>query len=181
MPVLDIAVALLPYWRSCLWRLPSLLDALISPAPFPVQMQGVRVRPKAELSGGRLFCCKCGTHLHVRALRLFLRRTRLLCCKCGAHLGYGYHEHDTTADSKAPRNGFQKIDKIKDSNRQSKQLEELTGKMRECKRIHVAWVRSEGPGHCLAMYLWLTLKTSSHNDGCCVTLSVVYVGSKHVF
>jgi hypothetical protein len=32
------------------------------------------------------------------------------------------------------RNWFQKIDKIKDSNRQSKQLEELTGKMRECKR-----------------------------------------------
>jgi hypothetical protein len=32
------------------------------------------------------------------------------------------------------RNGFQKMDKIKDSNRQSKQLEDLTGKMRECKR-----------------------------------------------
>lgn len=32
------------------------------------------------------------------------------------------------------RNGFQKMDKIKDSNRQTKQLEELTGKMRECKR-----------------------------------------------
>lgn len=32
------------------------------------------------------------------------------------------------------RNGFQKLDKIKDSNRQSKQLEDLTGKMRECKR-----------------------------------------------
>lgn len=32
------------------------------------------------------------------------------------------------------RNGFQRLDKIKDSNRQSKQLEELTGKMRECKR-----------------------------------------------
>lgn len=31
-------------------------------------------------------------------------------------------------------NGFQKLDKVKDSNRQSKQLEELTGKMRECKR-----------------------------------------------
>jgi hypothetical protein len=48
-------------------------------------------------------------------------------------------------------------------------------------RIHLTWVRSEGLGHCLTMYLWLTLKTSSHNDGCCVTLSVVYVGSKHVF
>lgn len=33
------------------------------------------------------------------------------------------------------RNGFQKMDKIKDSNRQSKQLEDLTGKMRECKRL----------------------------------------------
>lgn len=32
-------------------------------------------------------------------------------------------------------NGFQKLDKIKDPNRQSKQLEELTGKMRECKRL----------------------------------------------
>ncbi|KAE9455060.1 hypothetical protein C3L33_13064, partial [Rhododendron williamsianum] len=32
-------------------------------------------------------------------------------------------------------NGFQKLDKIKDSNRQSKQLEELAGKMRECKRL----------------------------------------------
>ncbi|PKA63033.1 putative plant SNARE 13 [Apostasia shenzhenica] len=31
--------------------------------------------------------------------------------------------------------GFQKLDKIKDPNRQSKQLEELTGKMRECKRL----------------------------------------------
>ncbi|KAF5737118.1 plant SNARE 13-like isoform X1 [Tripterygium wilfordii] len=31
--------------------------------------------------------------------------------------------------------GFQRLDKIKDSNRQSKQLEELTGKMRECKRL----------------------------------------------
>ncbi|KAK8968169.1 putative plant SNARE 13 [Platanthera guangdongensis] len=32
-------------------------------------------------------------------------------------------------------NGFQKLDKIKDVSRQSKQLEELTGKMRECKRL----------------------------------------------
>uniref|UniRef100_A0A453AZ29 Uncharacterized protein n=1 Tax=Aegilops tauschii subsp. strangulata TaxID=200361 RepID=A0A453AZ29_AEGTS len=36
---------------------------------------------------------------------------------------------------RALHNGFQKIDKMKDSNRQSKQLEELTGKMRECKRL----------------------------------------------
>lgn len=36
---------------------------------------------------------------------------------------------------RALQNGFQKIDKMKDSNRQSKQLEELTGKMRECKRL----------------------------------------------
>lgn len=36
---------------------------------------------------------------------------------------------------RALANGFQKIDKIKDSNRQSKQLEELTGRMRECKRL----------------------------------------------
>ncbi|PKU75775.1 putative plant SNARE 11 [Dendrobium catenatum] len=33
------------------------------------------------------------------------------------------------------RNGFQKLDKIKDPNRQSRQLEELTEKMRECKRL----------------------------------------------
>lgn len=32
------------------------------------------------------------------------------------------------------RNGFQKLEKIKDSNRQSRQLEELTDKMRDCKR-----------------------------------------------
>lgn len=32
------------------------------------------------------------------------------------------------------RNGFQKLDKIKDANRQSRQLEELTDKMRDCKR-----------------------------------------------
>ncbi|PIA60755.1 hypothetical protein AQUCO_00300341v1 [Aquilegia coerulea] len=36
---------------------------------------------------------------------------------------------------RALANGFQKLDKIKDPNRQSKQLEELTGKMRECKRL----------------------------------------------
>ncbi|XP_020990162.2 novel plant SNARE 13 [Arachis duranensis] len=31
-------------------------------------------------------------------------------------------------------NGFQRLDKIKDSNRQSKQLEELKDKMVECKK-----------------------------------------------
>ncbi|KAM7278069.1 hypothetical protein ACFE04_005203 [Oxalis oulophora] len=36
---------------------------------------------------------------------------------------------------RALANGFQRLDKIKDSSRQSKQLEELTGKMRECKRL----------------------------------------------
>lgn len=36
---------------------------------------------------------------------------------------------------RALANGFQKLDKIKEPNRQSKQLEELTGKMRECKRL----------------------------------------------
>ncbi|XP_022721954.1 novel plant SNARE 13-like [Durio zibethinus] len=36
---------------------------------------------------------------------------------------------------RALSNGFQRLDKIKDSNRQSKQLEELTAKMRECKRL----------------------------------------------
>ncbi|KMZ62410.1 putative plant snare [Zostera marina] len=36
---------------------------------------------------------------------------------------------------RALKNGFQKLDKIKDAGRQSKQLEELTGKMRECKRL----------------------------------------------
>ncbi|WOL10228.1 plant SNARE 13 [Canna indica] len=36
---------------------------------------------------------------------------------------------------RALQNGFQKLDKIKDPIRQSKQLEELTGKMRECKRL----------------------------------------------
>ncbi|CAL5355824.1 unnamed protein product [Camellia sinensis] len=32
-------------------------------------------------------------------------------------------------------NGFQKLEKIKDSNRRSRQLEELTDKLRECKRL----------------------------------------------
>ncbi|GAV78535.1 Sec20 domain-containing protein [Cephalotus follicularis] len=36
---------------------------------------------------------------------------------------------------RAISNGFQRLDKIKDSSRQSKQLEELTAKMRECKRL----------------------------------------------
>ncbi|KAL2902869.1 putative plant SNARE 11 [Bienertia sinuspersici] len=36
---------------------------------------------------------------------------------------------------RALSNGFQKLEKIKDSNRQSRQLEELTDRMRECKRL----------------------------------------------
>ncbi|KAM7530908.1 hypothetical protein LguiB_034318 [Lonicera macranthoides] len=36
---------------------------------------------------------------------------------------------------RALTNGFQKLEKIKDSNRQSRQLEELTEKMRDCKRL----------------------------------------------
>ncbi|KAI3946833.1 hypothetical protein MKW98_003396 [Papaver atlanticum] len=36
---------------------------------------------------------------------------------------------------RALANGFQKLGKVKDPNRQSKQLEDLTGKMRECKRL----------------------------------------------
>ncbi|KAL1204330.1 putative plant SNARE 12 [Cardamine amara subsp. amara] len=36
---------------------------------------------------------------------------------------------------RALANGFQRLDKIKDSSRQSKQLEELAEKMRECKRL----------------------------------------------
>ncbi|KAM1602169.1 hypothetical protein TB2_028692 [Malus domestica] len=36
---------------------------------------------------------------------------------------------------RALSNGFQKLEKIQDSNRQSRQLEELTDKMRDCKRL----------------------------------------------
>ncbi|XVE65207.1 hypothetical protein DITRI_Ditri07aG0162600 [Diplodiscus trichospermus] len=36
---------------------------------------------------------------------------------------------------RALSNGFQKLEKVKDVNRQSRQLEELTDKMRECKRL----------------------------------------------
>ncbi|XVF38973.1 hypothetical protein REPUB_Repub20aG0148900 [Reevesia pubescens] len=36
---------------------------------------------------------------------------------------------------RALANGFQRLDNMKDSNRQSKQLEDLTAKMRECKRL----------------------------------------------
>lgn len=42
---------------------------------------------------------------------------------------------DIRDNFRALANGFQKLDKIKDPNRQSKQLEELTGRMRECKRL----------------------------------------------
>lgn len=36
---------------------------------------------------------------------------------------------------RALSNGFQKLEKIKDSNRQNRQLEDLTDKMRDCKRL----------------------------------------------
>lgn len=36
---------------------------------------------------------------------------------------------------RALSNGFQRLNNIKDSSRQSKQLEELTGRMKECKRL----------------------------------------------
>jgi SNARE protein len=36
---------------------------------------------------------------------------------------------------RALSNGFQKLEKIKDANRQSRQLEELTDKMRDCKSL----------------------------------------------
>lgn len=36
---------------------------------------------------------------------------------------------------RALSNGFQKLEKVKDSNRKSRQLEELTEKMRDCKRL----------------------------------------------
>ncbi|KAL1830001.1 hypothetical protein DCAR_0209400 [Daucus carota subsp. sativus] len=36
---------------------------------------------------------------------------------------------------RALTNGFQKLDKIKDTSRQSRQLDDLTDKMRECKRL----------------------------------------------
>lgn len=52
-------------------------------------------------------------------------------------LGLGIEWLDICAEQRylfSCRNGFQKLEKIKDSNRQSRQLEELTGKMRECKR-----------------------------------------------
>jgi hypothetical protein len=38
---------------------------------------------------------------------------------------------------RALQNGFQKLDKIKDANRRSRQLEELTDKMRDCKRLSI--------------------------------------------
>ncbi|KAF6135319.1 hypothetical protein GIB67_002438 [Kingdonia uniflora] len=42
---------------------------------------------------------------------------------------------------RALSNGFQKLEKIKDSNRQSRQLEELTAKLRECKSLIKAYDR----------------------------------------
>nr|ACU18868.1 unknown [Glycine max] len=48
----------------------------------------------------------------------------------------GGADHGEIRDNfRALANGFQKLDKIKDANRQSNQLEELTDKMRECKRL----------------------------------------------
>lgn len=41
------------------------------------------------------------------------------------------------------RNGFQKLEKMKDSNRKSRQLEELTDKMRDCKRYTLIVLRNE--------------------------------------
>ncbi|KAG2306094.1 hypothetical protein Bca52824_025842 [Brassica carinata] len=41
---------------------------------------------------------------------------------------------------RALANGFQRLDKIKDSTRQTKQLEELTEKMRDCKRLSLVGV-----------------------------------------
>ncbi|KAF8687033.1 hypothetical protein HU200_043314 [Digitaria exilis] len=43
---------------------------------------------------------------------------------------------------RALQNGFQKLDKIKDANRRSRQLEELTDKMRDCKRLFKLTVSS---------------------------------------
>ncbi|KAJ6980773.1 hypothetical protein NC653_024204 [Populus alba x Populus x berolinensis] len=43
--------------------------------------------------------------------------------------------HSRSSTVKIKKNGFQRLNNIKDSNRQSKQLEELTGRMKECKRI----------------------------------------------
>ncbi|CAL5338034.1 unnamed protein product [Camellia sinensis] len=63
-------------------------------------------------------------------------------CSSGSDNDSGYSANDDGGGGRGIvdvvavwRNGFQKLDKIKDSNRQSKQLEELTAKMRECKRL----------------------------------------------
>lgn len=47
------------------------------------------------------------------------------------------------------RTGFQKLDKLKDEKRQSKQLEELTAKMRECKRYSCGLLSIWTGGHTL--------------------------------
>lgn len=46
-----------------------------------------------------------------------------------------YIDGQITDILRALSNGFQKLDKIKDPSRRSRQLEELTDKMRECKRL----------------------------------------------
>ncbi|RWV99459.1 hypothetical protein GW17_00037634 [Ensete ventricosum] len=69
---------------------------------------------------------------------------------------------------RALSNGFQKLEKIKDSNRRSRQLEELTGKLRECKRYILGIVIS-----LTSAYLEPALKMKNWPDFCCEPFLIV--------
>jgi len=62
------------------------------------------------------------------------------------------------------RNGFQKLEKIKDANRQSRQLEELTDKMRDCKRYTFiesgVWLSNDDDDDALFFFFAALLKIS---------------------
>jgi hypothetical protein len=77
------------------------------------------------------------------------------------------------------RKGFQNLEKIKDANRQSRQLEELTGKMRECKRYSEIEPPLSFRMHVISVHLtvqhWLnTLSNSILNE------YSIWLGKKHL-
>jgi len=77
------------------------------------------------------------------------------------------------------RKGFQNLEKIKDVNRQSRQLEELTGKMRECKRYSEIEPPLSFQMHVTSVHLtvqhWLnTLSNSILNE------YSMWLGKKHL-
>jgi hypothetical protein len=85
------------------------------------------------------------------------------------------------------RKGFQNLEKIKDANRQSRQLDELTGKMRECKRYSEIEPPLSFRMHVISVHLtvqhWLnTLSNSILNEytTVCGWEKNTYLSAKHL-